>query len=120
MPIDELVTWRQLAGDPRLIGALAECDAQGWDALPLAARALAQLLPELWGSRKAAERWLAKNPPEAYRDVIRVWGVLNTYRPPGHSSWSRVLVRHGADPRTALAAVLEVPAEDIRVQDRAE
>jgi hypothetical protein len=59
------VTWRQLAGDPRLSGALAECDARGWDALPLAPRALARLLPELWGSEKAAERWLAKNPPES-------------------------------------------------------
>ena len=120
MPIDELVTWRQLAGDPRLIGALAECDAQGWDALPLALRALAQRLPKLRGSEKAAERWLAKNPPEAYRDVIRVWGVLNTYRPPGQTSWSKVLVRHGADPRAAVAGVLGAPAEDIRVRDRAE
>ena len=116
MPIDELVTWRQLAGDPRLIGALAECDARGWDALPLAPRALAQLLPKLWGSEKAAERWLAKNPPEAYRDIIRVWGVLNTYRPPGQTSWSRVLVLHGADPGRTWG----VPAGDIRVRDCAE
>jgi hypothetical protein len=56
LPIDELVTWRQLAGDPRLSGALAECDARGWDALPLAPRALAQFLPEQRGSKKAAER----------------------------------------------------------------
>jgi hypothetical protein len=27
LPIDELITWRQLAGDPRVSGALAECDA---------------------------------------------------------------------------------------------
>jgi hypothetical protein len=65
IPIDELVTWKQLAGDPRLSGALAECEARGWDALPLALRALAQRLPKLRGSEKAAERWLAKNPPVA-------------------------------------------------------
>jgi hypothetical protein len=120
LPIDELVTWRQLAGDPRLSGALAECDARGRDAMPLAPRALAQLLPELWGSKKAAERWAAKNPPEAYRDIIRVWGVLNAYRPPGQTSWSKALVRHGTDARAALAGVLGVPAEDIRVRDRPE
>jgi hypothetical protein len=85
-----------------------------------AARALAQLLPKLWGSKKAAERWLAKNPPEAYRDIIRVWGVLKTYRPPGQTRWSKALARHGADPRMALARVLGVAAEDIRVRDRAE
>jgi MFS family permease len=69
-------------------------------------------------AKKAAERWLAKNPPEAYRDIIRVWGVLNTHRPPGQTSWSRAIVRHGADPGEALAAVLGVPAEDIRATGR--
>jgi hypothetical protein len=29
IPIDELVTWRQLTGDRRLSDALAECDARG-------------------------------------------------------------------------------------------
>jgi hypothetical protein len=72
MPIDELVTWRQLAGDPRLSGAPAECDARGWDALPLAAKFLCRLFPEQWRTEKAVERWIAKNPPEAYRDIIRV------------------------------------------------
>src|SRR5271169_4635395 len=33
--------------------------------------------------------------------------------------WSKALVRHGADARLALAAVLGLPAEDIRVRDRA-
>jgi len=32
--------------------------------------------------------------------------------------WSKALVRHAADPRVALAGVLGVPAEDIRVRDR--
>jgi hypothetical protein len=104
--------------DRRLSDALAECDARGWDALPLAAKKLCWLFPRLWDTEKAAERWIAKNPPEAYRDMIRVWGVLNTYRPPGQTRWSKALVRHGADARVALATVLGVPAEDIRVRDR--
>jgi hypothetical protein len=79
---------------------------------------MSRLFPGFWAAKKAAERWLAKNPPEAYRDIIRVWGVLNTHRPPGQTSWSRAIVRHGADPGEALAAVLGVPAEDIRVRDR--
>jgi hypothetical protein len=66
---------------------------------------------------KAAERWTAKNPPEAYRDIIRVWGVLNFVAPPGQTSWSKALVRHGADPEVALAGVLGVSVEDIRVRD---
>jgi hypothetical protein len=116
LPIAELVTWKQLTGDRRWSDALAECDARGWDALPLASKELCRLFPDLWATKKAAERWIVKNPPEAYRDIIRVWGVLNAYRPPGQTNWSRALVRHGADPREALAGVLGVPAEDIRVR----
>jgi hypothetical protein len=67
IPVDELVTWKQLTGDRRLSDALAECDASGWDALPLPPRELSRLLPTLLGTAKAAERWLAKNPPEAHR-----------------------------------------------------
>jgi adenylate cyclase len=33
--------------------------------LPLAPKQLTRLFPELWDTQKAAERWLAKNPPEA-------------------------------------------------------
>jgi hypothetical protein len=44
-------------------------------------------------------------------------GVLNTYRPPGQTSWSKALVRLGADPRVALAEVLGVPVADIRVRE---
>jgi hypothetical protein len=79
----------------------------------LAAKELSRLFPNLWATKKAAERWIVKNPPKAYRDIIRVWGVLNTYRPPGQTSWSKALVRHGADARVALAKVLGVPAGDI-------
>jgi hypothetical protein len=42
--------------------ALAECDERRWDALPLAAKELSRLFPNLWATQKAAERWLAKNP----------------------------------------------------------
>ena len=118
IPIDELVTWKQLTGDRRLSDALAECDERGWDALSLAPKELTRLFPALWLTKKSAERWTAKNPPKAYTDIIRVWGVLNTYRPPGQTSWSKALVRHGADPRVALAAVLGVTAEEIRVRER--
>jgi hypothetical protein len=82
----------------------------------LAARELSRLFPNLWTTGKGAERWIEKNPPEAYRDIIRVWGVLKTYRPPGQTSWSKALVRHGADPREALARMSGVAAEDIRVR----
>lgn len=120
IPVDELVTWKQLIGDRRLSDALAECDERGWDALPLAAKQLSRLFPALWATKKAAERWIVKNPPKAYRDIIRVWGVLNTYRQSGQTSWSKALVRHGADARVALAGVLGVSAGDIRVRDRPE
>jgi hypothetical protein len=62
IPIDELVTWKQLTGDRRWSDALAECDVRGWDALPLAAKEMGRLFPNLWATTKAAERWLAKNP----------------------------------------------------------
>ena len=87
----------------RIRQGIAGCDDQGWDALPLAAKEMSRLFPNLWATKKAGERWTVKNPPRAYRDIIRVWGVLNTYRPPGQTSWSKALVRHGADPGAALA-----------------
>ena len=119
MPVDELVTWRQLAGDGRLAQALEACEKNGWEALPLAAKELHRLFPDLWRTRKAAEDWARKNPLNSLLSIIRVWGVLNTYRPPGQTSWSKAVVRHGADPRTALAVVLGVAAEDIQVREPA-
>ena len=90
------------------------------DALPLAPKMLSRLFHDLWETEKAAERWIVKNPPEAHSSLIRVWGVLKTYRPPGQTSWSKALVRHGVDPGEALAGVLGVAAADIRVRDRPE
>jgi len=55
IPVDELVTWRELAGDERLADALAECEERGWDALPLAARKLSDLLPD-FGKRRVQRR----------------------------------------------------------------
>jgi hypothetical protein len=63
--------------------ALAECDDRGLDALPLAPLELARRFLLLWQTAKAAEHWIAKNPRKAIRDIIRVWGVLNSYRPRG-------------------------------------
>jgi hypothetical protein len=62
IPVDELVTWRVLAGDGRLAQALELCEQNGWEALPLASAELTRLFPELWGTAKAAERWLGNNP----------------------------------------------------------
>jgi hypothetical protein len=117
LPVDELVTWRELAGDGKLATALEACQEKGWDALPLAAKELTCLFTELWRTRKAAEDWGRKNPLTCTISFIRVWGVLNTYRPPGQTRWSMAIERHGADPRVALAEVLGVPAGDIRLRD---
>ena len=113
IPIDELVTWRQLTGDRRLSDALAACDGRGWDALPLAQKELSRLFPELWETTKAAERWLARNPLFPLMNIIRVWGVLVDYKPRRQRRWSKALVRHGANGSAALAAVLGEPAEQI-------
>jgi len=40
------------------------------------------------------------------------------YKPKRQRRWSKALVRHGADARAAIAAVLGVPARDILVRDR--
>jgi hypothetical protein len=120
IPVDELVTWKQLTGDRRLSDAMVECDERGWDTLPLAAKEMSRLFPDLWATTKAAKRWLEKEPLKLYRDIIRVWGLLNDYRPPGQTSWSRAMVRHGVDARAALAQVLGVPTGDIRLRDCSE
>jgi hypothetical protein len=49
-----------------LAKALEMCEEQGWEALPLAPEKLGELFPELWGTAKAAERWLGNNPPKPY------------------------------------------------------
>jgi hypothetical protein len=117
IPVDELVTWRELAGDDRLAEALALCEENGWDALPLAPEKLSELFPELWGTEKAAERWLGNNPLDPSISIIRLWGVIRSYRPVGRRGrWSKALVRHGADPAEALAGVLGVNAGDILVR----
>jgi hypothetical protein len=119
LPVDELVTWRGLVGDGRLVRALEWCEERHWEALPLVPEKLSDFLPELWGTAKAAERWLGRNPLNPLISTIRLWGALTDYRQGRQRRWSKALVRHGVDPRLALAAVLEVPAEDIRVRESA-
>ena len=111
-----MVTWKQLTGDRRLSDALAECDVRGWDALPMAAKEMSRLFPNHWATKKGAERWLAKNPPEAYRDVIRVWGGFRLPAGPRHRRWSKALVRNGANPRLAVAEVLNLSVGEIQVR----
>jgi hypothetical protein len=111
------VTWRQLAGDSRLADALAACEENGWEALPLAAAKLSELFPDLWHTARAAEGWLRKNPLDPSISIIRVWGVFVDYKSARQRRWSRALVRHGADAREAIAAVLGMPAEQIGVRD---
>src|SRR6516162_2711193 len=45
IPVDGLVTWRQLIGDNRLAQALETCEEKGWNALPFAASELTELFP---------------------------------------------------------------------------
>jgi len=111
------VTWRELVGDGRLARALEACEEKGWEALPLAAGKLSDLFPELWGTESAAEAWLRKNRLNPSISIIRLWAVFVDYKPRRRRRWSRALVRHGADPQMALAAVLGLSAEDIQVRE---
>jgi hypothetical protein len=121
IPVDELVTWRELVADNRLAAALEICDENGWEALPLEPGELTRLFSEFWGTEKAAERWLGNNPLNPLISIIRLWGVIVAYRRAGRRGrWSKALVRHGADPALALAGVLGVSATDIRLKDACE
>jgi hypothetical protein len=120
LPVDELVTWKQLIGDRRLSDALAECDAKGWNALPLAPRELNRLFSNLWPTLKAAKRWSEKKPLAANMDTIRLWGLLTEYRPEGQKSWSKSLIRHGVKDRAlALGRVLEISPSSLRFKENA-
>jgi hypothetical protein len=90
----------------------------GPECTAFAPRELSRVLSDVWEGEKPRNAG-SLDPPEACRDIIRVWGVLNAYRPPGQTSWSRALVRHGSDARLTLAGVLRVPAEDTRVRESA-
>jgi hypothetical protein len=120
IPVDEFVTWKQLVGDQRLADALAKCDEQGWDALPLVPRELTRLFPSLWETEKAAKRWSEKKPHEATNNIIRLWGLLTEYRPEGQRSWSKSLIRHGVKDRAAaLGRVLEISPSSLRFKEDA-
>ena len=71
------------AGDSRLADALAGCEENGWDALPLAAKQLTRLFRELWSTERAAENWRRKNPLFPLISIIRIFtGITysNTFR----------------------------------------
>jgi hypothetical protein len=108
---------RNLEALGKLAPALAVCEENGWEALPLAAAKLSELFPELWRTARAVEGWLRKNPLDSSLSIIRLWGVFLDYKPKRQRRWSRALVRNGADAREALAAVLGVPAEQIGMGD---
>ena len=110
------MTWHQFARDGRLARALAACEEKGWEALPLAAGKLSDLFLELWGTESAAEAWLRKNRLNPSISIIRLWAVFVDYKPRRQRRWSRALVRHGADPQMALAAVVGVVPGDIQVR----
>ena len=82
IPIDVLVTWRELAGDGRLARALEACEENGWEALPLAATELTRLFPELWATQRAAEDWAGNNPLNPNISIIRLGGLF-TFTDPG-------------------------------------
>lgn len=65
------------------------------------------------------EAWLRKNRLNPPISIIRLWAVFVDYKPKRQRRWSRALVRHGADPRAALGAVLGMAAEDIQVREGA-
>jgi hypothetical protein len=52
IPVDELVTWRELVGDDRLTDAMAVCEENGWDALPFSPHGTDPPRPGVVGHRE--------------------------------------------------------------------
>jgi hypothetical protein len=93
---------------------------KGWEALPLAPAELSRLLPELWGTEKAAEAWLGNNPLIPGISIIRLWGGYCRLPAAGRRGrWSKALIRVGADARAVLAEVLGVAAGDLVLREGA-
>jgi hypothetical protein len=62
----------------------------------------------------------SRRTPQRLIDILLGFGgSLTLIARPTRTSWSKALVRHGADPGAALAGVLAVPAEDIQVREGA-
>ena len=57
--------------------ALEACEENGWEALRLTPKELTRLFPDLWEAKNAREALGGEEPREAYKDIIRVWGLLN-------------------------------------------
>src|SRR5580704_14189472 len=53
----------------------------GPECTAFAPRELSRVLSHVWEGEKPPNAGSLASP-EAYRDIIRVWGVLNAYRPP--------------------------------------
>jgi hypothetical protein len=106
IPVNELVRWKQLTGGP----TSKQCAAVG-------ATGIDPAVPAALANTEGCRAVDREEPPEAIRDIIRVWGVLNSYRPQSQRRWSKALVRHGADASQAIAAVLGVPAGDLVTRD---
>jgi len=91
LPVDELVTWRELVGDGRLVKTLEICEQNGWGALPLAPAELAGPLNWLtipgYSTSHALPQAAIESPrPEAPRAAMPILGFF----------FCRHLVRAGA------------------------
>ena len=75
-----------------------------------------RVVPEAVAHGAGGRGLAAHNPLDPSISIIRLWGVLVEYKPKRQRRWSRALVRHGAEAREAIAAVLGVPAEQIGVR----
>jgi hypothetical protein len=60
---------------------------------------------------------LRNNPLDCPLPIIRLWGVLVGYKPNLQRRWSKALVRHGVDARSAIVGVLGLPAGDIQLRE---
>jgi hypothetical protein len=76
IPVDELVTWKQLIGDRRLSDALGDATRGAGTHCRWRRRSCAGSFPACGIRRRPPSIGPGKNPPEAYRDIIRVWGSL--------------------------------------------
>ena len=88
--------------------------------MPTAKRACAAIPKAALAATCAVRAGLRYNPLDLPLSSIRLWGVLVDYKPKRQRRWSRALVPHGADARSAIAAVLGVRAEQIGVREPAE
>jgi hypothetical protein len=89
--VDELITWQELLGDNRLAEALELCEEEGWEALPLAAEKLNELLPKLGARRKRQSGGAAKTPSGLIYLLLGfggfLWSTSPSSRDRGQGRW---------------------------------